>query len=217
MIMEGLFAIYKPKGPTSHDIIDEVRKITGETKVGHAGTLDPLAEGVLVIAVGRENTKKLHISTESEKEYICTIKLGETSLTGDEEGPIDPGDNRRPSAPEIDDILTKFKGKIMQRPHKFSAIKIKGKKSYDLARKGKDVEMKPRPVVIKEIERLDYDYPTLSIRVVCGPGVYMRSLADDIGKELGTGAYLSSLKRTRVGDFTEESSLSLDQLKKITP
>lgn len=212
--MKGVFAIYKPKGPTSHDIIDQIREITGEIKVGHSGTLDPLAEGVLIVAVGRENTKKLHLSTSAEKEYLCTIKLGKTSLTGDEEGPIVPGDDRRPSDSEIDKTLVKFKGKIMQRPHKFSAIKIKGKKSYDLARKGRDVKIQPREVVIKEIEKLDYDYPTLSIRVICGPGVYIRSLAEDIGEELGTGAYLISLKRTRVGDFTEELSLSLDQLKK---
>lgn len=208
--MKGIFGIYKPKGLTSHDIINKVRRITGEIRVGHAGTLDPLAEGVLVIAVGRENTKRLHTVVNSEKEYICGIKLGETSITGDEEGPINPGSNRRPSDNEIDKILAKFKGKIMQRPHKFSAIKIKGKKSYDLARRGEDVEMEPRMVVIKEIEMLKYNYPILSIQVVCGPGTYIRSLAEDIGKELGTGAYLSSLKRIRVADFTEELSLTLD-------
>ncbi len=213
MTDKGIFAVYKPKGPTSHDIIEEIRRISGERRVGHAGTLDPLAEGVLVVAIGRENTKKLGSVAGTEKEYLCGIRLGETSLTGDKEGPISPGRPERPSKEEIDKVIKYFKGKTMQRPHKFSAVKIKGKKAYKLARKGLDPETEPKEIVIEEMELLKYEYPDLSLRVVCGPGTYMRSLAEDVGEKLGTGAYLRSLKRTRVGDFTEEEALSLDKLK----
>lgn len=213
--MEGIFAIYKPKGPTSHDIINEIRKITGVKRVGHAGTLDPLAEGILIIAIGRENTKNLHLSVKSEKEYICDIKLGETSLTGDEEGPVTTVSERKPSLAEINKTISEFKGNIMQKPHKFSAVKIKGKKAYEIARKGKEPKIEPKMVTINEIEILKYEYPSLSIRVVCGPGVYIRSLTEDIGKKLSTGAYLKSLKRTRVGDFTKEKSLSINEFKNI--
>ncbi len=205
--------VYKPKGPTSHDIVDEIRRISGERRVGHAGTLDPLAEGVLVVAIGRENTKKLASAAGTDKEYICGIKLGETSLTGDEEGPISVVTSERPSIEEVGNAVESFKGKTMQKPHRFSAVKIRGKKAYDLARKGKDPETEPKEIFIGEMEILKYEYPNLSLRVVCGPGTYIRSLAEDIGEKLGTGAYLRSLKRTRVGDFTEEDSLSLDQLK----
>ncbi len=213
-MMEGIFAIYKPKGPTSHDMINKIREITGIKRVGHAGTLDPLAEGIIVVAIGRENTKNLHLFVKNQKEYICDIKLGETSLTGDEEGPLTIINERKPSLTEINKTVSEFKGDIMQKPHKFSAVKIKGKKSYEIARKGKEPKIKSKMVRINEIEILKYEYPLLSIRVLCGPGVYIRSLAEDIGKYLGTGAYLKSLKRTRVGDFSEKESLSLNEFKK---
>lgn len=208
-------AIYKPKGPTSHDMIIQVRKITGIKKVGHAGTLDSLAEGVLVLAIGRENTKKLHLFVRGDKEYICLISLGKKSLTGDEEGPLESVSNKNPSLFEIKKILSEFKGKTMQVPHKFSAVKIGGKRAYELARKGKNIEIEPKEILIKEIEILKYEYPLLLLRVLSGPGAYMRSLANDIGSRLNTGAYLKSLKRTKVGRFSEKDALTLDEFERL--
>ncbi len=210
-----IVVINKPKGPTSHDIINKIREVTGIRKVGHAGTLDPLATGVLVIAIGQENTKKLNLLIKKDKEYLATIKLGEKSNTGDQEGPISFESNYIPSNLEIDNVLLGFKGKILQKPHKFSAIKRQGKKLYDLARLGKDIEIEPREVEIKEMELIKYNYPELCIRTVVSSGTYIRVLAEDIGDKLKTGAYLKDLKRTRVGEYTIEQSISIDDLWKI--
>jgi tRNA pseudouridine55 synthase len=209
----NIFAVYKPKGPTSHDIIDKIRKITGVRKVGHAGTLDPLARGVLVIGVGREATKKLGEIVAKEKEYIADIKLGEESETDDEEGEkISLGVNKLVSLKEVKNAVDKFVGNIAQVPPVYSAVKIKGTPSHRLARRGKAIEFKPRKVEIKEIEILDYEWPFLKLRVRTGPGVYIRALARDIGKKLGTGAYLAGLERVRVGEFNKNSALYLEEL-----
>jgi len=213
--MQGIYAIYKPVGPTSHDVIDELRKITGVRSIGHAGTLDPLAQGVLVIAIGRENTKKLNDSVEAEKEYIADIKLGATSTTDDAEGEKKIIEVEIPPSKGVVELaLKKFIGKIQQIPPIYSAIKMKGKKAYELARDGKAPVMEAREVEIKEIEILSYSYPDLKIRVVTGKGVYIRSLARDVGEMLATGAYLSGLQRTRVGSFTKEQSLTTEEFKK---
>lgn len=166
-----IFAVYKPKGPTSHDIIDEIRKITGIKKVGHAGTLDPLARGVLVVGVGREATKKLNEIVKKEKEYIAVIKLGEESATDDEEGeknswlvdnlPANSFAMRRwqaglVSLKDIEGIISKFVGTIMQTPPAYSAVKIKGKPAYRRTRRGEKIQLEPRMVEIKKIEILDY-------------------------------------------------------------
>ncbi len=210
-----LLNIYKPPGITSHDVVDEVRRITRERRVGHAGTLDPFAEGVLVIGIGRESTKKLgDISKNSEKEYIATLELGKTSSTGDLEGEIKGiKGNFSIQIPEIEEVIGKFKGRIKQRPHKFSAVKMKGEPAYKKARRGENFEIPEKEIEIKEIELLEYKFPYLKIRVVCGSGTYIRSLAEDIGKALGTGAYLTKLVRTRVGDYKIEDSTMLDQLR----
>ncbi len=215
-MIEGTFVIYKSKGPTSNDVLNQIRRIAGTRKVGHAGTLDPLATGVLVVAIGREATKKISESVKKEKEYLTTVKLGTTSTTDDEEGEKQAIEVK--SIPEIEDIkkiIPKFKGKIMQTPPIFSAIKVHGQEAYKLARKGKDVELAAREVEIKEIELLDYVWPYLKLRVITGPGVYIRSLARDIGKELGIGAYMAELERTRVGDFTKEKALIIEQFREI--
>lgn len=212
--MKGIFAVYKPKGPTSHDIVDKIRKITGVKKVGHAGTLDPLASGVLVIGVGREATKKLHEVVAQEKEYIAKIHLGMESVTDDGEG-----DKtiikilRKPTKKEIDEAFSEFKGQIFQTPPQFSALKIKGKPAYRLARAGKEVKLEPRRVLIKEIEILRYAWPYLTLRVVTGPGVYIRALARDLGSKLRTGGYLTDLERTRVGEWTKNSAVILEKIK----
>ncbi|MDP4007450.1 MAG: tRNA pseudouridine(55) synthase TruB [bacterium] len=217
--------INKPKGITSHDVVDEVRKATGEKRVGHAGTLDPFATGVLVVAVGREDTKKLNaITKDTEKEYIATLELGKESTTGDPEGTIKPVENLpRVSYPhlteskdteskDIDKVLQGFMGETKQTPPAYSAIKVRGVPSYKLARKGKEVKLPKRKVTIKEIELLEYNPPFLKIRVVCGAGTYIRSLAQDIGEKLDTGAYLTELERTRVGDFKLKDSIPLSKL-----
>ena len=217
MLEHGIYNIYKPKGPTSHDIIDQVRRLTGEKRVGHAGTLDPLASGVLVVAIGREFTKQIDSLMKKEKEYVSLIKLGETSSTDDEEGEkrifnnvgTDRNLSPHPDESSVKNVLLKFIGEIMQTPPVYSAIKLKGKKAYELARAGKVVEMKPRTVWIKSIELLKYEWPFLEIRVTCGPGVYIRALARDIGEKLGVGGYMAGLERTRVGEFKIENAIKL--------
>ncbi|MFH1430395.1 MAG: tRNA pseudouridine(55) synthase TruB [Candidatus Uhrbacteria bacterium] len=242
--MDNIVAINKPKGPTSHDIVNAVRRITGERRVGHAGTLDPMASGVLVIGIGRDATKQLAGIVAKEKEYIATITLGATSDTDDAEGTVTPTPSNSPSRwvgekkidspnpsrwggeggwlpptlQEVLPILQQFIGHIQQVPPKYSAIKIKGKPAHRRMRKGEDIQMEPREVEIKEIELLNYQLSTLNsqliLRVVCGPGTYIRSLARDIGEQLGVGGYLSALERTRVGQYIISDTLTVEELKK---
>ena len=198
-----IFAFYKPKGITSHDAVNLVRRKTGERRVGHAGTLDPLASGVLVIGVGREATRRLGEIEKQEKEYEALLRLGISSTTDDEEGEKKENTVKEiPQLEKIEGILKDFEGEISQVPPIYSAIKIKGKAAYKYAREGKKVELKPRRVLIKEIKILEYKWPFLKLRVVTGPGVYVRSLARDLGEKLGTGGYLADLLRTRVGEYT---------------
>lgn len=205
--------INKPKGFTSHDVVNLVRKATGIRKVGHAGTLDPLATGVLVVAVGREFTKQISKIVEKEKEYVASIYLGKTSTTDDEEGEKTVVSNKtQPTKEEVDKVLKEFLGKILQTPPIFSAVKIRGKEAYKYARKGEEVKIKPREVNIKSIDVVEYDFPTLKIKVTTGPGAYIRSLARDVGEKLETGGYLSDLQRTRVGKYTIENSVELCNL-----
>ena len=214
--MKGIIAVYKPKGPTSHDIIDQIRKVTGERKVGHAGTLDPLASGVLVVAIGREATRRLSLEVKKEKEYLAEIKFGLNSITDDEEGEktIWPQPLNIPDKKLVKETLLLFVGEITQMPPAYSALKIKGTSAYKLARKGLEVKLAERQVTIKQIEFLDYTWPLLKIKVVCGPGVYIRALARDIGNKLGVGGYLTALERTRVGDFKIEEAIKVEQLGK---
>lgn len=214
--MHGIYPIIKPKGPTSHDIIYQMRRVTGEKRVGHAGTLDPLASGVLVIAVGREFTKQLEHHVQGEKEYIATIKLGETSTTDDEQGEkikLQISNSQIPNEEQVRTVLQTFVGEIEQVPPIYSAIKIKGKPAHRRVRQGQTVELQPRTVEIKEIELLEYTFPILKIRVKCGKGVYIRSLARDIGQKLETGAYLADLERTQVGEFRIENAMTVEEFK----
>ncbi|MBU0648556.1 tRNA pseudouridine(55) synthase TruB [Patescibacteria group bacterium] len=212
--MNGIFAVYKPKGPTSNDVLNIIRKNTGIKKVGHAGTLDPLACGVLVVGVGREATKTLSEAVKKEKEYEAVIRLGITSTTDDGEGEKQEIKCKKPSTAQVREAVKPFVGNILQVPPPFSAIKVKGREAYKLARRGQKVELKPRPVQIHDLKILKYEWPYLSLRLVTGPGVYVRSLARDIGQSLGTGAYLYELERTRVGDFTKEKAVSPHDFKK---
>lgn len=215
-----IIGIIKPKGPTSNDILTQVKKIAGIKKVGHAGTLDPLASGVLVIAISRASTKKIAEEVKKEKEYIADVTLGMESTTDDEQGEktvweVSPAFAKATTDKEVSKALKGFIGNITQLPPIYSAIKVNGKEAYKYAHKGETVEMTPRPAYIKEIELLEYNYPLLKIRVVTGKGVYIRTLAKDIGIALKTGAYMSDLIRTRVGEFTLENSYTLETLKTL--
>lgn len=207
---EGICAVWKPKGPTSFAIVAAIRRLTGKKKVGHAGTLDPLAEGVLVIGIGRPGTRELSTSVVKEKEYEAIIRLGASSSTDDEEGEIIPSPTSNlPSLQQIREILPQFTGTISQTPPLHSAVKIAGQPAYKLARKGKVLSLKPRQVEVKKIALLSYQWPLLQIRVITGPGVYIRSLARDIGDALGVGGYLTELVRTRVGEFDRKKCLQI--------
>lgn len=215
MRLKNIYAVYKPKGPSSYGLIAKIKKATGEQKVGHAGTLDPLAEGILVVGLGRDATKQLDSIVKGEKEYIADIKLGVSSTTDDDEGvKYQMSKLKEPTIGEIKASLEKFIGTINQLPPNYSAIKIAGQRAYKLAREGKEVKLKTRPVDIKNIKVLKYKFPDLRIKIICGQGVYIRSLARDIGNSLGTSAYMSDLKRTRVGDFDLKKVVKVEDIAK---
>ncbi len=208
----GLLIINKPAGPTSHDIVDKIRKITGIKKVGHSGTLDPFAEGILIILIGK-TTKSQSRFMALPKTYTATIKLGEISDTYDITGQIKSSSfAKAPEGEQILKILKTFIGEIRQTPPVYSAIKINGEKAYKLARKGIKPKMTPRKVKIYKIKTLNYKWPYLKIEVKCGKGTYIRSLAHDIGKKLGCGAYLENLIRTKIGKFDIKKSIKLENL-----
>jgi len=213
--MRGIFAVNKPKGPSSAWVINRLKNFFNEKKIGHAGTLDPLATGVLVVGVGRSATKQLRYFMDQEKEYIGVIKLGETSTTDDDEGEkIFTPDQDPKSITEIENIMPQFIGScVWQRPPCYSAIKVGGQRAYAVARQGGEPLLGPRQVVIKSIKILNYKWPYLQVRVVCGSGTYIRALARDIGERLGCGGYLKSLERTRVGDFYLKDAKTLEELK----
>lgn len=215
MIRQGIFAVYKPVGPTSNDVLNQIRKITGERHVGHAGTLDPLAQGILVVGIGREATKELHYVVESEKEYIAKVRLGMKSTTDDEEGEKTSIEvHRPPTRTDVEEAMGTFVGNILQEAPMYSSIKIGGKEAYKFAREGKKMNLGKRSVEIKEIEVLAYEWPYLTLKVLTGSGVYIRALARDIGEKLKIGGYLASLERTRVGSFTKEKAVSIADLEK---
>ena len=208
-----IIAVYKPPGMTSHDVIDEIRRRTGIKKVGHAGTLDPFARGVLVVGIGREATRQLGKLVKLEKEYLAKMKLGWNSTTDDVEGEKEEINvSRIPSREEIESVLATFQGEITQVPPRYSAIKISGQAAYRRVRKGEEVEMPERSVVIKELEILDFQWPYLTIRTVTSSGTYIRVLARDIGAKLNTGAYLEELERTRVGAYAAETCKQIREL-----
>lgn len=203
----------KPSGPTSFRVIQQVRRAIGVKKVGHTGTLDPFASGLLIICAGRPATRIIQQLMAGEKEYEAVLKLGITTDTQDLEGQI----VSRTQVPqfteaEIKDCLQRFTGEQLQRPPAFSALKHKGKPLYHYARKGIMVEKEPRQVVINEIELLSAASDELCIRVRCGKGVYIRTLAADIGQALGCGAHLTALRRTGNGPFTVNEALAGENL-----
>lgn len=211
--MEGFLYINKPVGMTSHDVIDELRKVTKIRRIGHSGTLDPFATGLLVCGLGREATKKLVIFLKQDKEYLACLKLGFVSDTYDRTGEIKKREvQKQPSLVMIRKILKKFQGEISQYPPMFSAKKIKGKKLYQLARQGITVELQPSLVKIYSLKIEKYEFPYLSFRIECSSGTYIRSLANDIGQALDCGAYLDKLCRTKIGDISLNSAVDLNEL-----
>ncbi|MEF8847041.1 MAG: tRNA pseudouridine(55) synthase TruB [Candidatus Paceibacterota bacterium] len=209
----GLLLIDKPQGPTSHDMVDQVREITGMEKIGHTGTLDPQAEGLLILLIGREATKKQSEFLKLDKEYEAEIKLGEETDTLDSNGKttnIYEGD--WPNEKEISSLLDKFKGGYHQVPPAYSAKRVDGERAYKLARKGEKPELEPEKVDIYKIKLVDYSSPKIRIRIQCSKGTYIRSLARDIGKKLGCGAHLTFLRRTKIGDYELENAISLSEL-----
>jgi len=210
-----LLLVDKPKGMTSHDVVDFVRKESGERRIGHGGTLDPNATGLLIIGVGRESTRRLGMVAKGmKKRYVAQLVLGEERDSDDVEGKIiNTNEDIIPSFNQIKAVITEFVGTIEQIPPSYSAVKIEGRKAYDLARKGEKVEMKPRTVTIYSIELTDYHYPRLVIKCEVSSGTYIRALARDIGRKLGCGAYLAELRRTAIGSYRIENAIELSGLK----
>lgn len=210
--MFGLLNIDKPAGMTSRDVVNRVQRLVRPHKVGHAGTLDPLATGVLVVAVGQA-TRLVEYVQQMPKTYQGTFLLGRASDTEDVEGQVVVLDSPRiPAMEEIQAVLPGFLGTIEQRPPAYSALKVAGQAAYKLARRGQAVELAPRPIEIHEITVLRYAYPDLELLVRCGSGTYIRSLGRDLAEELGTAAVMSALRRLAIGPFIVDRSLRLDDL-----
>lgn len=214
--MDGILLIDKPEGWTSHDVVAKVRNILKsqaghKVKVGHTGTLDPMATGLLVLVVGGY-TKRAGEFSKLDKVYEAELTLGAVSTTGDREGEITQKSDERPDLGQIEEILARFTGKIQQTPHAYSAVKVAGKRAYEVARKGGEVKLEPREVTIYETTDVKYSYPKLSFTAKVSSGTYIRSLAEDIGEVLGTGAYLSKLRRTEVGGSHIQDALTVEKL-----
>ena len=209
--MDGIINIYKPAGMTSHDVVNRVRRIAGTKKVGHTGTLDPDAEGVLPICINR-GTKVADMLTFSDKRYVATFRLGLTTDTLDISGNILSQNDVNVTAEEIECTVKSFTGVIYQVPPMYSAIKINGKKLCDLARKGIEVERKSRAITIYSIDILDISDDEFTIDVSCSKGTYIRTLGHDIGQKLGCGATMTKLIRTQSSVFTVENSVKLEEL-----
>jgi len=210
--LHGLLVVDKPVGLSSMDVVRRVRRAAGNCKTGHAGTLDPLASGVLVCCLGKA-TKAVDQLMGMTKGYEATIDLTAFTTTDDAEGEREPMDISAPPPPEaVRGVLNGLTGQIEQTPPAYSAIKVGGQRAYKLARAGRDVAMPPRTVRIDAIEIERYDWPELAVTVTCGKGTYIRSLARQIGEGLGTGGYLSALRRTAIGPYTIDQAVQFDQL-----
>ena len=211
---DSVLFVDKPAGITSFGVVARIRRqlsqqLGKKAKVGHTGTLDPFATGLMIIVTGKECRNAMNYS-KLDKEYEATIRLGQTSSTGDPEGDIVTVSRRVPTQAEINRALARFTGEVMQTPPMYSAIKINGQRAYDLARKGQIVDMPPRQVTIYSLECLDYTYPNLRIKTHVSSGTYIRSLAEDLGTVLGTGAYCAQLRRTKVGEWSVVGALPVE-------
>jgi tRNA pseudouridine55 synthase len=210
----GWIILNKTLGPTSNRAVQQVKRLAGKNnKVGHAGTLDPLAHGVLPIAIG-EATKTTQYLMDAIKEYEFDVTWGEERSTGDKEGEVTASGGRIPSSSEIEEVLPKFLGKIMQMPPIYSALKINGQPAHKLAREGKEVKLSPREIFIEDLILTNHDdtQGVSSFKVICGKGTYVRSLGVDIARILSSHGYITFLKRTRVGKFLIKDSVTIDDL-----
>lgn len=208
----GFLNIYKPVGMTSHDVVSVLRRVTKIKQIGHTGTLDPFAEGVLPICIGKAT--RLIEYLQDDKEYLATVQFGAATNTFDLDGEKVFTSDKKVSRDDIKEGLKSFEGEILQLPPIFSAIKVKGKKLYEYARKGEEVEIQPRKVVIENIELKNFDEELQQAQILlkCSKGTYIRSIANDLGKNLGCGGYLIKLIRTQAGKFRVENSVQLDEI-----
>jgi tRNA pseudouridine55 synthase len=208
----GFLNINKPPGQTSRWVVDQIQRLVRPAKVGHAGTLDPLATGVLVVAVGSA-TRLIDYVQQMPKRYRADFLLGCTSPTEDVDGDVVPLENPVvPTQAEIEAAIPAFLGEILQSPPAFSALKVGGRRAYSLARAGQAVELKPRPVSIHRLNVLGYEYPRLQLEIECSSGTYVRSLGRDLAEKLGTGAVMSALVRTAIGSFRVENSIDVSKV-----
>jgi tRNA pseudouridine55 synthase len=208
----GLLNIRKPYDVTSRDVVNHVQRLVRPARAGHAGTLDPLATGVLVVCVGTA-TRLIEFVQELPKSYSATFLLGRESETEDVEAPVTVLDDPPvPTRAELDAVLARFTGEILQRPPASSALKVQGRRAYALARRGQPVSLPPRPVTIRRLTILEYDYPAIRLSIECGSGTYIRSLGRDIAEALGTAAVMSALERTAIGPFTLGEACPLAEL-----
>lgn len=226
----GFLLINKPSGPTSHDMINRLRRIIGIKKIGHAGTLDPFASGLMIIAISREATREISSFVKLEKEYIATLFLGAETDTYDRMGKFSeathiPTNSEadakcepaieakiKPAIDEIKEVLQKFIGEQEQIPPMYSAKKVNGRKLYEIARKGETIERQAIRICINQIDLLKYDFPLLQIKVNCSTGTYIRSLAFDIGRSLRVGAHLDQLERTRIGKYSIKKAVKIEEV-----
>lgn len=209
--MNGIILVDKPEGWTSHDVVAKLRGILGERRIGHSGTLDPMATGLLVVFAGRA-TRAVEFAENHEKEYIAGIHFGIDTDTQDITGNILNTSEKNITENELSDVLPEFTGEIEQIPPMYSAIKLNGKKLCNLARNGVEVERKSRPVTIKKLEILEESGGEYILRVICSKGTYVRTLCHDIGERLDTCAVLSSLRRTKAGNFSVENAHTIDEI-----
>ncbi|MCA3574674.1 MAG: tRNA pseudouridine(55) synthase TruB [Aestuariivirga sp.] len=213
--VHGWLILDKPHGMSSTQAVGKVRHLFNAEKAGHGGTLDPLATGLLPIALG-EATKTVSYAMDGRKVYSFTARWGEERTTDDLEGEVSATSGRRPSQSEIAQVLPRFTGEILQAPPAFSAIKVDGERAYDLARAGEAVELAPRPILIEALRLVEAGPDHATFEVTCGKGTYIRSLARDMGRALGTVAHVSSLRRIEVGPFTEAHMISLENLEELS-
>jgi len=204
----GILVLNKPSGITSRDLVDRVARLLPRIKVGHAGTLDPLASGILIVCVGAA-TRLVETLQQLPKSYRTVFRLGARSDTLDADGRIVAEPRPRvPSPLEVEHALSRFLGEVAQRPPDYSALKIKGRRAYDMARAGQSVELAPRPVRIDRIALLRFEWPHVELEIDCGSGTYIRSIARDVGEALACGGFVETLVRTRIGPFTLEQALA---------
>lgn len=218
--MDDILLVDKPKGWTSFDVVGKVRSMlrqqTGQkVKVGHAGTLDPLATGLLIVLVGKA-TKRQDSFMKQDKVYEVAMKLGQTSTTADEEGDKTAVSDQKPTTEQVNAAVNAFVGQISQIPPAYSAIKVDGQRAYKLARAGKEVKIEPRSVTIYAIQQIKYEYPLVTFTAKVSSGTYIRSLVTDIGERLKTGAYMTDLRRTSIGDFKVADAVAPEDAEVLT-